>query len=81
MPRMRSEGTSRRFDQLGAAHRLSPARSAGDGALFGGDANAAVRARGGVFIRSRSPSCAGDRVFRMGAEMGGIRRCFRILLE
>ena len=40
-----------------------------------------VRARGGVFIRSRPPSCAGDRTFRMGTKMGGIRRCFRILLD
>ena len=31
-----------------------------------------VRARGGVFIRSRPPSCAGDRTFRMGTKMGGI---------
>jgi hypothetical protein len=39
------------------------------------------RARGGVFIRSRPPSCAGDRALRMGTKMGGTRRCFRISLE
>jgi hypothetical protein len=43
--------------------------------------NAAVRARGGVFIRGRPPSCAGDRAFRMGTKMGGVRRSFRILLD
>src|SRR5262249_24693679 len=43
--------------------------------------NAGVRPRGGVFIRSRPPLCAGDRVLRMGTEMGRIGRCFRILLE
>src|SRR5215469_9484219 len=38
-------------------------------------------ARGGVFIRGRPPSCAGDRAFRMGTKMGVTRRCFRISLE
>jgi hypothetical protein len=41
----------------------------------------AVRARGGVFIRARPPSCAGDRALRMGTEMGESRRCFRMFLE
>jgi len=36
---------------------------------------------GCVFIRSRPPSCAGDRVFRMGMEMGGIGGCFLMFLE
>ena len=52
------------------------------GALrFSCSPNAVVGARGGVFIRGRPPTCAGDRAFRMGTEMGGARGCFRILLE
>ena len=43
--------------------------------------NAAVRARGDTFIRSRPPSCAGSRAFRMGTKMGGIGRCFLMFLE
>ena len=43
--------------------------------------NAAPAVIGCVFIRGRPPSCVGDRVFSMGTKMGGIRHCFRILLE
>jgi hypothetical protein len=50
-------------------------------AKFSAGLDAVGRARGGVFIRGRPSSCAGDRAFRMGTEMGGSRRCFRMLLE